>query len=96
MQPGVLEASERGVYDARVPAFTRLTPNGVQWAECAEGGMTIPAGNADIDVIIYCTGYNSNTSHLAGLGIVQPNSSIVMNAAEMCETAAQSGVFAVG
>lgn len=93
MQPGVIEAAERGVYDQRVPAFTRLTPTGVAWEASADG--KVPAGHADVDAIIWCTGYRSNTSHLSRLGLVNQDSTVGMDGDEMGETEVP-GVFAVG
>lgn len=93
MQPGVIEAAERGVYDRRVPAFTRLTPTGVAWEASPDG--KIPAGHADVDAIIWCTGYQSNTSHLSRLGLVKHDSTVGMDENEMGETEIP-GVFAVG
>ncbi|CAN0092796.1 unnamed protein product [Ectocarpus sp. 6 AP-2014] len=93
MQPGVIEAAERGVYDQRAPKLARLTPTGVAW-EASEDG-SIPGGHADVDAIIWCTGYRSNTSHLSRLGLVRPNSTVGMDGREMGETEVP-GVFAVG
>lgn len=96
MQPGVVEAAERGVYDQRVPALTRLTPTGVVWDASPDGGVA--AGSMDVDAIIWCTGYRSNTSHLARLGLVQRNSTVGMavgDGGDMGETTVP-GVFAVG
>lgn len=93
MQPGVIEAAERGVYDQRVPAFTRLTPTGVAWEASPDGNT--PAGHADVDAIIWCTGYQSNTSHLSRLGLVNQDSTVGMDGNEMGETEVP-GVFAVG
>ncbi|CAM9256285.1 unnamed protein product, partial [Hapterophycus canaliculatus] len=96
MQPGVIEAAERGVYDQRVPPLTSLTPTGVVWDASPDG--SIPAGRMDVDAIIWCTGYRSNTSHLARLGLVQPDSTVGMTVGEgedMGETEVP-GVFAVG
>lgn len=93
MQPGVMEAAERGVYDRRVPAFTRLTPTGVAWDASADGRL--PAGEADVDVIVWCTGYRANTSHLSRLGIVRQDSTVAMDGREMAESDVR-GVFAVG
>lgn len=61
MQPSVLEASDRGVYDQRIPAFTRFTPTGVAWdaeVDPTNGGESFPAGEAEVDAVIWCTGYN--------------------------------------
>lgn len=93
MQPRVIEAAERGAYDQRVPAFTRLTPTGVAWEASPDGSY--PAGHRDVDAIIWCTGYRSNTSHLSRLGLVREDSTVTMEGSEMGETEVP-GVFAVG
>lgn len=93
MQPGVVEASARGVYEDYVPAFTRLTRTGVEWDASADGSR--PAGHADVDVIIWCTGYHSNTSHLSRLGLVKRDSTVAMQGGDMGESDVP-GVFAVG
>lgn len=55
MQPGVLEASERGAYDDYVPPLTRFTRHGIAWDAATmtdnEGVMTtLPAGEAEVSV----------------------------------------------
>lgn len=67
IQPGVLEASERGVYGHHVPVLTRFTPTGISWDATTrivpgENGqqreIMLPAGHAEVDAVIWCTGYN--------------------------------------
>eukprot|EP00903_Cladosiphon_okamuranus_P016261 g14997.t2 len=93
MQPGVIEAAERGAYDHRLPAFTHLTRTGVAWEASPDG--SVEAGECDVDAIIWCTGYRSNTSHLSRLGLVKKDSTVAMEGSEMGETEVP-GVFAVG
>ncbi len=95
MQPRVIEAAERGAYDRRVPALTRLTPTGVAWEASSSPDGAVAAGHADVDAIIWCTGYRSNTSHLARLGLVHGDSTVAMEGSDMGETEVP-GVFAVG
>ncbi|MBT2399794.1 ArsO family NAD(P)H-dependent flavin-containing monooxygenase [Streptomyces sp. ISL-100] len=57
--PPVREARDAGLLKAR-PMFSRLTPNGVAWAD----GTT-----AEADAIIWCTGFRPVLSHLAPLGL---------------------------
>lgn len=85
MQPSVMEAAERGVYSYRVPSFTHLTPTGVAW----------DGEEAEADVIIWCTGYRANTSHLSRLGVVREDSTVAMDPRDVGETDVP-GVFAVG
>eukprot|EP00904_Undaria_pinnatifida_P007000 jgi/Undpi1/342/HiC_scaffold_1.g00338.m1 len=93
MQRGVVEAAERGVYEQRVPSFTRLTPTGVAWDVSPDGNT--PAGEADVDVIIWCTGYENNTSHLSRLGVVREDSTVAMDGRDVGGSD-MPGIFAVG
>lgn len=60
MVPPVLEARSRGVLVAREP-FDHFTASGVRWAD----GTT-----ADVDAVIWCTGFRPALSHLEPLDIV--------------------------
>ncbi|MEU0119910.1 ArsO family NAD(P)H-dependent flavin-containing monooxygenase [Streptomyces bobili] len=55
--PPVREARDRGQLKA-APMFSRLTPNGVEWAN---------GTRAEADAIIWCTGFRPTLSHLAPL-----------------------------
>ncbi|MFC9915808.1 ArsO family NAD(P)H-dependent flavin-containing monooxygenase [Streptomyces sp. NPDC127197] len=55
--PPVREVRDRGLLKA-APMFTRLTPDGVEWADGAR---------AQADAIIWCTGFRPALSHLAPL-----------------------------
>ena len=88
-----MEAAERGVYDQRVPAFTRLTSTGVSWDASPDGSRQ--AGEADVDVIIWCTGYGNSTSHLSRLGVVRDDSTVAMDGRDVGGSD-MPGIFAVG
>lgn len=60
MVPPVVEARSRGVLVAREP-FDHFTTSGVGWAD----GTT-----ADVDAVIWCTGFRPALSHLEPLGVV--------------------------
>jgi putative flavoprotein involved in K+ transport len=60
MVPSVVEARSRGVLVAREP-FDRFIASGVRWADGA---------SADVDAVIWCTGFRPALSHLEALGIV--------------------------
>lgn len=64
-------ARERGVH-ARRPMFSRLTAEGVQWAD----GTVLPAG-----VILWCTGFRPSLDHLAPMGLRRPGGGIRMDGA---------------
>jgi putative flavoprotein involved in K+ transport len=55
--PPIREARDRGLLKA-TPMFTRLVPGGAEWAD----GM-----RAEVDAIIWCTGFRPVLSHLAPL-----------------------------
>lgn len=60
MVPSVVEARSRGVLVAREP-FDQFTASGVRWAD---------GTSADVDAVIWCTGFRPALSHLASLGVV--------------------------
>ncbi|MFE4540283.1 ArsO family NAD(P)H-dependent flavin-containing monooxygenase [Streptomyces scopuliridis] len=64
--PPVREARDAGLLKAQ-PMFTRLTTDGVQWAD----GTT-----AEADAVIWCTGFRPALSHLAPLGLRGPRGRI--------------------
>ncbi|MDO0934437.1 ArsO family NAD(P)H-dependent flavin-containing monooxygenase [Streptomyces sp. DG2A-72] len=55
--PPVREARDRGLLQA-TPMFTRLVPGGIEWAD---------GTRAEVDTIIWCTGFRPALSHLAPL-----------------------------
>ncbi len=66
MVPPVREARERGVLVAE-PPFVRFTETGV---ECADGR------SADLDAVIWCTGFRPALDHLSELGVVEADGKI--------------------
>lgn len=55
MQPGVIEAAERGVYDNHIAPLSRFTPTGIAWDGVTmkdHEGMDVhlPAGEAEVRV----------------------------------------------
>ncbi|NUR92627.1 MAG: NAD(P)/FAD-dependent oxidoreductase [Nonomuraea sp.] len=67
--PVVLSALEKGALD-RLPMFARITPGGVAWAS----GET-----AEVDVIIWATGFRSALDHLARLRLREPGGGIKLD-----------------
>ncbi|MFC7547414.1 ArsO family NAD(P)H-dependent flavin-containing monooxygenase [Plantactinospora sp. GCM10030261] len=57
MVPSVRDARDRGVLHSR-PMFARLTERGVRWADGTEESC---------DVVVWCTGFRPNLTHLAPL-----------------------------
>ncbi|MEV6757119.1 ArsO family NAD(P)H-dependent flavin-containing monooxygenase [Streptomyces sp. NPDC051214] len=64
--PPVRAAREAGLLKAQ-PMFTRLTPDGVEWAD---------GTRAQADAVIWCTGFRPALSHLAPLGLRGPRGHI--------------------
>ncbi|MFE2020055.1 FAD-dependent oxidoreductase [Streptomyces sp. NPDC059499] len=62
----VRRAREEGVLD-RLPMFERITPDGVTWAD----GRT-----AEVDVILWATGFRAAVDHLAPLKLREPGGGI--------------------
>jgi thioredoxin reductase len=62
-------AWERGVY-SRLPMFSRITPDGVEWAD----------GRVEhVDAILWATGFRADLAHLAPLHLREPSGGIRMN-----------------
>ena len=70
----VLEAQRRGVLD-RLPMFDRITPEGVAW----DGGDADAPRSAEVDVILWCTGWRAALDHLAPLHLRAPGGGIAMD-----------------
>ncbi|WP_142683598.1 ArsO family NAD(P)H-dependent flavin-containing monooxygenase [Chitinophaga polysaccharea] len=70
MVPSVKEAKERGVYAHFLPAFDHFYKDGIAWANGQQEAA---------DAIIFCTGFRPALSHLAPLGIIQPDGRIKTN-----------------
>jgi len=63
-------ARRLGVYDRRLPIFSRIEPDGVRWAD----GSFEP-----VDVILWATGFRPAVSHLAPLGLRGPAGGIQLD-----------------
>jgi cation diffusion facilitator CzcD-associated flavoprotein CzcO len=62
-------ALERGVY-TRLPMFSRITPDGVEWAD----------GRVEhVDAILWATGFRADLAHLAPLHLREPSGGIRMD-----------------
>jgi putative flavoprotein involved in K+ transport len=66
MVPSVRAARDRGVLTSR-PMFTRMTETGIAWPDGA---------NAEVDAVIWCTGFRPALRHLAPLGLRAPDGHI--------------------
>jgi NAD(P)H-nitrite reductase large subunit len=63
-------AWQRGVY-TRLPMFSRITPDGVEWAD---------GRREHVDAILWATGFRADLAHLAPLHLREPSGGIRMNA----------------
>ncbi len=68
MVPPVKAARDRGVLQAK-PMFTHFTPTGVVWQDDTEQAF---------DVVIWCTGFQPELSHLAALGIQEEDGKVLV------------------
>ena len=84
--PAIEAMRARGVLD-RLPMFTEITADGVQWAD----GRTLHA-----DVILWCTGFRSSLDHLAPLLLREPDGGIVMTGRLATQVAKDPRVHLVG
>lgn len=82
----VRAARARGVLD-RKPMFTRILPDGVQWAD----GTALKA-----DVILWATGFRSALDHLAPLKLRGPGGGITMTGRLATQVASDPRVHLVG
>ena len=69
MVPPVKEARERGVLQS-LPPFHAFTPHGLLWEDGHE---------AQVDAVIFCTGFRPDVAHLTGLGIISQDNKIATN-----------------
>ncbi len=69
MVPPVREARDRGVLTS-LPMFERMTPQGVVWAD---------GTSANVDAIIWCTGFRASLDYLAGLRIVSADGKVAVS-----------------
>ncbi|QQR40438.1 NAD(P)-binding domain-containing protein [Devosia rhizoryzae] len=66
--PAIVAMRERGALN-RLPMFSEILPTGVRW----EDGTRL-----DVDVILWCTGFQSALDHLAPLQLREPSGGITM------------------
>ncbi|TCC02484.1 FAD-dependent oxidoreductase [Kribbella soli] len=76
-------ALDRGVY-TRLPMFTRITPDGVEWSD---------GRREHVDAILWATGFRADLAHLAPLHLREPSGGIRMNGTA---TAADPRIHLVG
>lgn len=69
LRPQEQAAWDRGVY-TRYPMFSRITPDGVEWAD---------GRHEHIDTILWATGFRADLAHLAPLHLREPSGGIRMN-----------------
>jgi cation diffusion facilitator CzcD-associated flavoprotein CzcO len=69
LRPQEQAAWDRGVY-TRHPMFTRITPDGVEWAD---------GRSQHVDTILWATGFRADLAHLAPLHLREPSGGIRMN-----------------
>jgi NADPH-dependent glutamate synthase beta subunit-like oxidoreductase len=62
-------AAARGVYN-RLPMFSRITPDGVEWAD---------GTRQHVDTILWATGFRADLAHLSPLHLREPSGGIRMN-----------------
>lgn len=85
--PAVRAARDRGLLEAR-PMFDRLTATGVTWDE--------PAQQVDVDVIIWCTGFRPDLSHLRDLHLTRDAGHSVTDPELATRSVDQAGLFFLG
>ncbi|WP_237749638.1 NAD(P)-binding domain-containing protein [Streptomyces sp. SS] len=66
LNDAIRDARERGILD-RLPMFDRITPTGVAW----DDGRT-----ADVDVILWATGFRAAIDHLTPLRLREPGGGV--------------------
>ncbi|HEY3510050.1 FAD-dependent oxidoreductase [Kribbella sp. NPDC051137] len=76
-------AWDRGVY-TRLPMFSRITPDGVEWAD---------GSKQHVDTILWATGFRAELAHLSPLHLREPSGGIRMNGTA---TAADPRIHLVG
>jgi putative flavoprotein involved in K+ transport len=85
--PTVRDARDRGLLDAQ-PMFDRLTRTGVAWDE--------PPRHVAADVVIWCTGFRPDLSHLARLKLTRHDGHPVTDPDLPARSADHRGLFFVG
>jgi cation diffusion facilitator CzcD-associated flavoprotein CzcO len=86
MVAAVKEARDRGVLEAR-PMFSRLTPQGVAWADGTEQAY---------DAVIWCTGFRPALHHLRPLGLRDEHGRIAVGGPSGTQVLADPRVHLVG
>lgn len=86
LTPALRAARDRGAL-TRVPMFSRITPEGVAWAD----GHT-----AAVDVILWCTGFRSALDHLAPLHLRGPGGGIRMTGRLATQVASEPRLHLLG
>ncbi len=84
--PAIQAMRARGVL-SRQPMFNEITARGVRWAD----GRT-----ADVDVILWCTGFRSSLDHLMPLLLPEPAGGITMAGRLATQVAADPRIHLVG
>lgn len=84
--PTVVAMRERGVLN-RMPMFEEITHSGVRWAD----GSTL-----DVDIILWCTGFQSALDHLAPLQLREQSGGITMTGRLATQVARDPRVHLVG
>ncbi|TCC33979.1 FAD-dependent oxidoreductase [Kribbella speibonae] len=69
LRPQEQAAADRGVY-TRLPMFSRITPDGVEWAD---------GSSLHVDTILWATGFRADLAHLAPLHLREPSGGVRMN-----------------
>ena len=86
MVASVREARERGVLKAQ-PVFTRLTREGVAWADGTEAAAA---------AVIWCTGFRPALRHLAPLGLRHEGGRIAVDGSSGTQAVEEPRLFLVG
>lgn len=84
--PAIKAMQDRGALN-RLPMFSEITSTGVRW----EDGRT-----EDVDVILWCTGFQSALDHLAPLQLREESGGIVMTGRLATQVAKDPRVHLVG
>jgi hypothetical protein len=100
LRPQEQAAAALGVYDRRLPMFSRVEPHGVRW----DGDDADPGGTSRferVDVILWATGFRAALDHLAPLGLRSEQGGVALrripgNVQDATTTAADPRVNLVG
>jgi cation diffusion facilitator CzcD-associated flavoprotein CzcO len=81
LRPQEQAAADRGVY-TRLPMFSRITKDGVEWAADTNWPAGVAAPGDDhlrVDTILWATGFRAELAHLAPLHLRERSGGIRMN-----------------